>query len=38
MLLTTETVGRAHALARHIARRFELPKVAVSCRAIMAGT
>jgi two-component system, OmpR family, sensor histidine kinase KdpD len=29
VLLTTETAGAIDALARHIARRFELPKVAV---------
>lgn len=29
VLLTTETAGALDALARHIARRFELPKVAI---------
>jgi two-component system, OmpR family, sensor histidine kinase KdpD len=29
VLLTTETVGAIDALARHVARRFELPKIAI---------
>ena len=38
VLLTTETGGAIDALARHVARRFELTGVAICCRAITAGT
>src|SRR4030095_12204962 len=29
VLLTTETTGAIEALARHVARRFELPRIAI---------